>query len=382
MNFSWSQAHLDFYEKARRFAKDRLEPAPTSMGERPFPTEAWRACSEFGLPGLSIPTAHGGMGLDPLHTARILEAFAREHNDLGFLFGVSAHLLACAMPIVEVGSESLQAEILPKLASGAWLAANAITEEDAGSDVLAMKTTAEKQPDGSYILNGRKSYVTNGPISDVLVTYAVTNPKAGFLGISGFVIDAEAPGVAREASFPKAGLNSAKACQIIFENCRVPASRLLGKEGQGAHIFRQSMQWERACLFAIYVGMMLRQLDLCVGHVRERAQFGKRLSKHQVIAHRLVDMRSRLEQARLLLYQACWKLGQGENAIMDVSMAKVAVSEAAVQSSMEAIQLFGSLGINPETGIEHMLRDALPAKIFSGTSEIQRDLVAREMRLL
>jgi alkylation response protein AidB-like acyl-CoA dehydrogenase len=299
---------------------------------------------------------------------------------MGLAFSLAAHLFACAMPIAEHGAEALKERLLPGLCNGTLIGANAITEEQAGSDVFALTTRAMRDGE-SYILNGHKSYVSNGPVADVFVVYATTNPAHGYLGITGFVVERDTPGLMLGEPFRKIGLTSTPACQIAFEACRVPAANRLGREGQGAAVFTHSMQWERSCLFAAYVGQMERQLERTIAYVRERRQFGKPIGKQQAVAHRLAAMKLRLEAARLLLYHACWRFAQGEAATLDISLSKLAVSEAAVQGGLDAIQLHGSLGINSDYGIETTLRDALPATIFSGTSEIQYDIIARELGL-
>ena len=177
------------------------------------------------------------------------------------------------------------------------------------------------------------------------------------------------------------GLTSTPACRISFDACRVPIANRIGKEGQGSQIFKQSMQWERSCLFAGYLGQMERQLERTITYAKKRRQFGKPLGKHQAIAHRVADMKVRLEAARLLLYRACWRFDQGQDALLDISLAKLAVSQAAVKGGLDAIHIHGSAGINCEDGIEQMLRDAIPSTIFSGTAEMQRDIIANELGL-
>lgn len=327
-----------------------------------------------------MPECYGGKGLGVLDTAYSMEAFGRGCEDMGLIFSASAHQFACERPIAGYGTEELKKRILPRLASGEWVGANAITEKDAGSDIFALKTTAVR--DGAhYVLTGAKSYVSNGPIADAFIVYASTNPAHGFMGISAFVVERNAPGLSVGNSINKIGLTTAPASPIYLDQCRVPATNALGIEGQGAKVFQSSMQWERVCLFAAYVGMMQRQLDRTIDYAKNRRQFGKAISKNQAVSHRIADMKLRLEAARLLVYRACWLLDQQKEAVLEVSLAKLAVSEAAIQSGLDAIQIHGSAGLDVEQGIERTLRDALPSAIFSGTSEIQRNLIARELDL-
>jgi alkylation response protein AidB-like acyl-CoA dehydrogenase len=379
MDFSWTPAQEEIYtsivhETARRF--DRTQ----TSAPGPWTREQWRLCAAMGLLGLNLPRAFAGQEYGALSAARAIEAFGYACEDMGLVFSVAAHLFACATPIAEYGNRALQARILPGLAAGALIGANAITEQEAGSDVCALKTTAV-QDGRSYILQGRKSYVSNGPLADLFVVYATTNPAHGYLGISAFVLERETPGLVVGKPFEKMGLTSTPACELFLEGCRVPETNRLGEEGQGSRIFQHSMQWERCCLFASYIGQMERQLERSIAYARERRQFGKALGRHQAIAHRLSDMKLRLEGARLLLYRACWLLDEGKDANMDISLAKLAVSEAAIQGGLDAIQIHGANGFSREYGVEQMLRDAIPATIFSGTSEIQRDMIARELGL-
>jgi alkylation response protein AidB-like acyl-CoA dehydrogenase len=340
----------------------------------------WRRCGERGLLGLCLPERFGGRGLQAASTARALEALGYAHRDMGLTFALSAHLFACALPIALDGGAALQAEVLPGLASGALVGAHAITESDAGSDVFALRTTARRE--GSvYVLDGVKSFVTNGPVADVCLVYAKTDPQAGPLGISAFAVAAETPGLRRGEAYAKMGLDSAPVGALHLEGCRVPEARRLGAEGAGAAIFKRSMMWERTCLFAGYLGMMERQLETAVAYATSRRQFRKAIAKFQAVSHKIAGMKLRLESARLLLYRACWRLDRGDSAMLDVALAKLAVSEAVVQSGLDLLQLHGGLGYTVDLGLEQELRDALPATIFSGTSEIQRDLIAAELGL-
>jgi alkylation response protein AidB-like acyl-CoA dehydrogenase len=369
------------FEEARQFAAQRLNPAIAARQATPyFGQDEWRLCGELGLLGASVPEQYGGRGHDPLTVARIVEGFAKGCSDTGLTFSACAHLFAVAMPIAEHGSDELKARVLPRLAAGEWVGANAITEAEAGSDVFALQTRAVRDGD-LYRVTGAKTFVTNGPVADCFLVYASTEPEHGYLGITAFVVQGEAVGLTRGDHFDKVGLTGAPVCEVRLEDCPVPESDRLGEEGAGAAIFHSSMAWERACLFAQYVGVMDRQLDEVIAFVKERRQFGKPLGRHQAVAHRVADMKLRLDAARLLLYRACSLKSQGRECDLEISLAKLAISEAAVRSGLDAIQIFGGLGIKSETNVATALRDAIPSTIFSGTSEIQRDLVARGLGL-
>ncbi|WPB81663.1 acyl-CoA dehydrogenase family protein [Archangium violaceum] len=379
MDFSWTSEQVELYERALAFARAKLV-EDTRRTEEGLPREQWQRCGEFGFLGLPVPERHGGLGLDTLTTARVMEALGRGCTDTGLVFSVGAHLFACVLPILESGDDEQKARYLPRLCSGEWVGANAISEPEAGSDVFAVKTRAVREGD-SYVLDGGKSYVTNGPSADVFLVYAVTNPAHGYMGLSAFLVEKGTPGLSVGRPFEKMGLSTSPTSPIYLEGCRVPVSARLGAEGQGAPLFKRSMQWERACLFAAYVGVMERMLEQTVDFARQRKQFKRPIGKNQAISHRLADMKQRLESSRLLLYRACWRMDRGEEAAMEVSLAKLAISEAAVQCGLDAIQIHGGMGYMTETGIERVLRDAIPSTIFSGTSEIQRDIIASHLGL-
>jgi alkylation response protein AidB-like acyl-CoA dehydrogenase len=373
LDFAWNTEELELYERALAFAK-------TLGTHREFSRERWSRCADFGLVGLSVPKELGGTGLSALMTARVVEAFGEGCSDGGLLFAASAHLFACVMPIVDHAEAALARRYVPDLASGRKIGANAITEAEAGSDVFAMKTTAVRAGD-HYILDGTKSYVTNGPVADTFLVYAVTHANRGFFGLTAFVVDNGTPGLVRGQAFDKVGLHSAPTGSLYLDQCRVPVANRLGEEGQGGPLFQASMDWERVCLFAAYVGAMTRDLATAMSFARDRKQFGRPIGKNQAISHRIANMKLRLEAARLLLYRACWSKDHGLSPGVDIPLAKIAISEAAVQSGLDLVQIHGSLGVTSESGIVDSLLNALPSTIFSGTSEIQRDLVARELGL-
>ncbi len=378
MNFDWTTEQQELHDGVASFARGRLvEPL---LAREAWDRAAWTACGEFGLLGLCVPERHGGMGCDALTTAYPLEALGQACPNVGMAFSVSAHMFAAAMPLVEAGSAELIAKLVPGMCSGELVGANAITEAEAGSDVFSLATRVSKVGD-DYVIDGVKSYVTNGPVADVFIVYGNLAPENGYLGITAFAVERDTSGLTVGEPFETAGMKGAPISSVYLDGCRVPAANRIGDEGQGAQIFTGSMLWERSCLFAVYLGAMQRQLDQAVDYARSRKQFRRPIGKHQGVSHRIADMKLRLEAARLLLYRACWRRDQGHEASLEVSLSKLATSEAAIQSGLDAIQIHGGAGFASETGIEQALRDALPATIFSGTSEIQRNLIARELGL-
>ncbi len=377
MDFGLTADQRMRYDDIFRFASMKLGDLP-HPGHH-FTADQWQTAADIGMTGLCLPADHVGQDLAALDTALSLEAFGRGCPDTGLAFAIAAHLLACAIPVRDFAAEPVRGELLRGMASGSLVAANAITEDEAGSDASRLSVTASRSG-GSYVLDGEKSFASNAPVADLFVTYAVSEPEAGFLGISAFAVPRDAPGIHVEP-FDKMGLDSCPAGRVRFSHCTVPASYRLGEEGQGAAIFQHSMGWERACLLAAFVGMMDAQLNRCTAHASRRRQFGKRIGDNQAVSHRIAAMKQRLESARLLLYRACWLMDTGEPAVSEVALAKIAVSDAAVANSLDAIQIFGGSGYMSATGVEQNLRDSIATRIFSGTNEIQRELVAKEAGL-
>ncbi len=381
MDFTFGQPHCDLIARVRAFAGRALQ-RPMAQRDRDatFAAEDWKACGAEGLLGLPIPREYGGLGQDCLTTARVLETLGELASDRGLLFSAAAHMFACAVPIWRQAAEPYKREWLPRLCSGEWIGANAATEQDAGSDIFALRTTAVRDGD-SYVLTGEKSFVSNAPLADIFVVYATTDKSLGPLGTTGFVVPRGTPGLRVGPAFGTIGLRTAPMSTIALDGCRVPATHRLGNEGDGKAAFEASMTWERLCLFGIWLGLMQAQLDRAIGYATGRRQFGKAIGKNQAVSHRIADMKLRLESARWLLYRACWLLDRECATAIDCSLAKLAVSEAAVQSALDVVQIHGAAGILSDLGVEQGLRDVIPGTIYSGTSEMHREIVARHLGL-
>lgn len=346
-----------------------------------FTREQWTIAARLGLTGLCVPAGYGGGDLGALDTALSLEAFTAAGGDTGLGFGLAAHLLACVVPVRDVADADVAAELLPGAAAGAVLMANGMTEDDAGSDVATLRTTA-RGDGGHYVLDGVKSFVSNAPLADVIVAYATTDPSAGYLGVTAFAVPRDLPGVRVTAPMAKMGLHGCPAGRVEFDGCRLPARYRIGPEGGGSAIFQHSMAWERACLSSVYIGAMREQLDRTIAHAARRRQFGRRIGSFQAVSHTVATMHQRLEAARLLVYRACWLLDRDDPAhVAAAATAKVAASEAAVANAVDAVGVFGATGYLSGGGIEHRLRDAVPSMLVSGTTHIQRNTVARELGL-
>ncbi|MGM1063123.1 acyl-CoA dehydrogenase family protein [Saccharothrix sp. Mg75] len=379
MDFAFSPDRLTRFADVVDGAR-RLNTGSGTGPEQRFDRDRWNALAELGILGLSIPREFGGSGLGAVDTAHALEALGYGCTDTGLAFSAAAHLLACCMPVVLHGTPAAKKRLLPGLADGSLVAGNAVTEAEHGSDISVPGTAVVPDGDGLRI-TGTKSYVSNGPVADFYVVLGTADPASGFLGTVAVVVDRHQPGVRVGPAFAKMGLHSCAASIVEFAGAYAPADQQLGSAGGGHAVFQDSMRWERSCLFACYVGMLQRQFELCRDFARKRRQFGRPISANQAVSHRLVDMYGRWQSARLMLYKACWSLDRDASETTDVALAKLAVSEAAVASSLDAIQVFGGAGYLAEQGVEQMLRDAVPTTLFSGTSEMQREMIARELQL-
>jgi alkylation response protein AidB-like acyl-CoA dehydrogenase len=381
VDFSLSAEQRELTEAATAFARRELNQDLAKREDAcEFPREAWRACAEFGILGLPVPAELGGEGSDVLTTALVMEALGYGCRDNGLLFSLNAQMWSVELPLVTFGTPAQQQAYLPGLVSGDIIGGHAMTEPGSGSDALHMRTRAELRGD-HYLLNGTKQYITNAPVADVLLVYAMAAGRPGLAGISAFLVDAATPGLEVSSSFEKMGLRTSPMGEIALTDCLVPARNRLGPEGAGMAIFNSSMEWERSCLFASAVGAMRRQLDACVEYARSRVQFGQPIGKFQGVAGKLADMYVRLEAARLLIYRVAWLKQQGKSAPAEAAAAKLFTSEAWVRSSQDAIQTHGGWGYLKDAGIERDLRDAVAGTIYSGTSEIQRVVLARMLGL-
>jgi alkylation response protein AidB-like acyl-CoA dehydrogenase len=381
VDFSLSAEQRELTEAAAAFARRELNQDLAKREDAcEFPREAWRACAEFGILGLPVPAELGGEGSDVLTTALVMEALGYGCRDNGLLFSLNAQMWSVELPLVTFGTPAQQQAYLPGLVSGDIIGGHAMTEPGSGSDALHMRTRAELRCD-HYLLNGTKQFITNAPVADVLLVYAMAAGRPGLAGISAFLVDAATPGLEVSSSFEKMGLRTSPMGEIALTDCLVPARNRLGPEGAGMAIFNSSMEWERSCLFASAVGAMRRQLDACVEYARSREQFGQPIGKFQGVAGKLADMYVRLEAARLLIYRVAWLKQQGKSAPAEAAAAKLFTSEAWVRSSQDAIQTHGGWGYLKDAGIERDLRDAVAGTIYSGTSEIQRVVLARMLGL-
>ena len=383
MDFALSAEQLELSRVVFDFAREQLnDDLAARDGNGSFSRELWQKCAQFGLLGLPIPVEYGGQGRDLLTTIVAMEALGRGCRDNGLIFSLNAQMWACQMPLLRYGTEAQKRQWLPKLVSGEAIGAHAVTEPGAGSDVFSLTSRAEPI-NGGYRLNGVKTFSTNAPLADVVLAFAYidrsTENKPKLL--TGFLVPRATPGMSFGQPMNKMGLRTSPMGEVIFDDCYVSESERLGPEGVGAAIFNSAMEWERACIFAGHVGAMERLLDDCVSYARSRRQFGQPIAKFESVGNKIADMKVALEASRLLLYYAGWLHGQGKTTVMESAIAKLFVSENHVRSALNALQLFGGYGYMKEYPIEREVRDALSGTLYSGTSEMQRKIIARCLRL-
>jgi L-prolyl-PCP dehydrogenase len=372
---------IELQERAIAFARSALNSDMVARDrESLFDREAWRLCADFGVLGMPIPQEYGGHGLGLSDLLAVMEGLGYGTRDQGLLFSLNAHLWTNSIPILTYGTEEQKRRYLPRLSDGSLIGANGASEPDAGSDVFGMRTRAVRDGD-SYVLNGTKTFVTNATVADVIVAYATLDPDLGPMGITAFIIDRDTPGLSVGKKLEKMGLRTSPMAELIFQDCRIPAANRLGREGRGAGVFECSMEWERGAILANCLGAMRRQLEECVRHARSRKQFGKAIGKFQSVANRLVDMRVRLDTCRPLVYRIGYLKDRGRDATAEAAVAKLYVSESYVKSCIDAVQVFGGYGYMTEQQIERELRDSVASTLYSGTSEIQRNIIARAMGL-
>jgi alkylation response protein AidB-like acyl-CoA dehydrogenase len=341
-----------------------------------FNSEGWQKCARFGALGLPVPSAYGGIGLGITEVISVMEGLGYGTRDQGLLFSINAHLWTNSLPILVYGTEDQRQKYLPGLCSGELIGANGASEPDAGSDVFSMRTRAERHGD-CYVLNGTKTFVSNAPVANLFVIYATVDPRLGAMGITAFLVERGAPGLTVARSLEKMGLRTSPMAEIALDNCAVPATNRLGREGRGVAVFESSMEWERGCILANYLGLMRRQLEDCIEYARNRKQFGKPIGKFQSVANRVVNMKVRLDTCRPLVYRIGRLKERNKPAMLESAVAKLYVSESLVNSCMDALQIHGGYGYMVEQGIERELRDALGSTLYSGTSEIQRNVIAK-----
>ncbi len=381
MDFEFTQDQLEFKKSAVEFARKELNDGVIDRDrDAVFSRELWKKCAAFGIQGSAFPECYGGLNTDIFSTMLLMEGLGYGCKDSGLLFAINGQMWTVQMPILRFGSDALKERYLPKFCSGELIGANGVTEPNAGSDAFSMSTTAKRDGD-AYILNGTKTFCTMAPDADVFMVFATVDKRKGFMGVTAFVVDRTTPGFRVGKEIGKMGLRTAPMAELILEDCRVPTENLLGREGNGAAVFEDTVEWERTCILASILGAMERQLEQCVRYARERKQFGKAIGKYQSVANKIVDMKVRLETSRLFLYKVAWMKQVRGKAPLEAAAAKLYLSESWIQSCLDAVQIHGGYGYTTEYEVERDLRDSVGSTLYSGTSEIQRNIIARHLGL-
>lgn len=381
MDFSLTDEQQALRDAVTEFARHELN---DDLVERErdgaFPRAGWQKCAEFGLLGLPIAEEYGGAGSDVLTTILALESLGYGCADNGLVFSLNAQLWAVESPIARFGSEAQKQRYLPALCRGSSIGAHAMSEPGSGSDAFSLTTTAEEVASG-YVLRGSKTFVTNAPEADLFLVFATTNPGRGFASLCAFLVERDTRGLSLGSPLAKMGLRTSPMSELYLDGCEVEREQLLGRPGAGMAIFNAAMRLERSCILASCVGAMQRQLERATAYARERKQFGQPIGSFQSVSQKLVDMKLRLETARLLLYKVGWLIDKGEPATLEAALVKLHLSESFLQSSLDALQVHGGYGFMTEYELERDVRDAVGSRLYSGTSEMQRNIVARALGL-
>ncbi len=380
----WVNAEqLQFRETVVKFARAELTGGPDTIArdrESSFWREGWDACGRFGIQGLPVPEELGGQGGDVLTTALALEALGYGCDDGGLVFSINAHMWSCVVPIWKHGSDEQRAKWLPGLCDGTLIGIHAVTEPEAGSDAFSMTSRAVADGEG-WRITGRKTFISNAPVADVFIIFARTTEGTGPTGITAFLIDKGTEGLNVPTHLEKMGLRTSPMGEIVLDEIRVGPDQVLGSVGRGARVFQTSMDWERGLIMSAQVGAMQRVTERSIAYAKERKQFGQPIGKFENVADKIADMKVRLDASRALLYRAAHVMDAGADPTASSAEAKVFISEASIQTHMDAMQIHGGYGYMSEFEIERALRDALGGTIYSGTSAIQRRLIARRLGL-
>ena len=376
MNFDLNEEQADIRDMVRRFAAQEMAPHAEEWDEtHHFPREAYTKMAELGLMGMTTPEELGGSMLSRLTGAIVYEELAR--GEMATAVGLSVHNMITGS-LARFGNEAQRKRWVPKLAAGELLGAFSLSEAASGSDAASLQCRAERNND-TYILNGSKMWVTNGGEADLYLVMARTKPGKGASGISCFVVEKGAPGFSFGKTERKMGLHSSPTRELIFEQCSVPLTNRIGEEGQGFKIALSSLDGGRINIGAIAVGVAQAAFETARDYARERQQFGKAITSFQGVQFMLADMVTKIEAARLLVYEAAYKLDTGQNAGIYAAMAKCFSTDMAMEATTNAVQVLGGAGYVRDYPVERYMRDVKVAQIFEGTNQIQRVVIARAL---
>jgi isovaleryl-CoA dehydrogenase len=360
-----------------QFAANEIAPRAAEIDStNQFPMDLWRKFGDLGLLGITVEEQYGGSGMGYLAHCIAMEEISRASASVGLSYG--AHSNLCVNQIRKNGTEEQKQTYLPKLCSGEHIGALAMSEPGAGSDVVSMTLRADDAGD-HYVLNGNKMWITNGPDANVYVIYAKTDPEAGSKGITAFIVERDSAGFSRAQKLDKLGMRGSNTCELVFEDCKVPKSHVLGQVGRGVQVLMSGLDYERAVLSGGPVGIMQACLDVVVPYIHERKQFGQAIGEFQLIQGKIADMYVALSTSRAYLYAVANSLDRGEESRKDAAGVILYTAEKATQMALDAIQLLGGNGYINDYATGRLLRDAKLYEIGAGTSEIRRMLIGREL---
>lgn len=370
MDFSLTKEQKQFRREVIEFAKNNLNDEEYL---EIFSDKMWKKVSEFGLLGITIGDEYNGLGESYLDAAIMIEALGYGCKNNGFVFVVNNHIWVAQNLIYLYGSKTLKDKYLFDMIEGKKIGAIAITEAESGSDAFSMMTKAEEQ-ENYFLLNGSKMFISNGPIADIFIVFAVTREE-GDKKITAFVVEKSYDGVECGPDIEKMGLKACPTSEIIFTNVKVPKENILGQLDQGAWLMTNALEWERCYEFVPHIGAMQRIMEKCLEHAKIRRQFDKAIGEYQAISHKIADMKIAIEMSRQMMYRIAWLKDRGRTAYEETSIFKVYVSENYINTCRSAMQIFGAYGYTKEYEVERELRDALACSIYSGTNEMQRNTI-------
>lgn len=378
MDFTFSEDIELLRKSIRRFVLEEVEAVAMDIEKNnEIPKHIVEMSKQMGLFGISIPEEYGGLGLDMVGKCAIYEELGKTHN--GFTTLIGAHTGIGTVGIVELGTEEQKQKYLPKMASGEWIGAFALTEPSAGSNAANLKTRAEKK-DGRYILNGSKHYITNAVDGHVFTVMAVTDASKGAKGITSFIVEKDFPGFVVGKVEDKMGLRGSHSAELFFEDCEVPAENVLGEANRGYVNALKILANGRAGLAARNLGSCEKLLEMSMNHAMTREQFGKPIFEQQAVQHMLSDMAAEIELLRGITYRSAWMADQGQRVVKDAAIAKLSGSEIYNRVADLAVQIHGGIGYMKDYPIERFYRDARITKIYEGTSQIQKNIIAAELK--
>ena len=377
LNFDLGETADMLRDTVMSFASESIAPRAAEIDRsNEFPRDLWPELGKLGLHGITVEEEYGGAGMGYLEHVVAMEEVSRASASVGLSYG--AHSNLCINQIRRNGTEAQKRKYLPKLMSGAHVGALAMSEPGAGSDVVGMKTRADKKGD-RYVLNGNKMWITNGPDADVLVVYAKTDPEAGPRGITAFLIEKDFKGFSTAQKLDKLGMRGSNTCELIFQDCEVPEDNIVGKLGKGVNVLMSGLDYERAVLAAGPTGIMQACMDLVVPYIHERKQFGQAIGSFQLMQGKLADMYTTMNATKAYVYAVAKACDRGETTRKDAAGAILYAAEKATWMALEAIQVLGGNGYINDYGTGRLLRDAKLYEIGAGTSEIRRWLIGREL---